>query len=393
MGKGKLNQVEKDRLRELEEAFALFNETSNHLTHSFEALQNQVADLQAQLAKSDAEKRQVADRLERLLNLLPAGVIVLDSSGMISDMNPSAEEILGKNAYNQIWLQVVAQVFERSNGQELITKNKTIFYLSEVELDDPPGKILLIQDVTSTRQLQEHMNRNKRLQSMGEMAASLAHQIRTPLAAALLYVSQLSYDQMDDLKRDRFTNKALHSLKHLEGLVRDMLQYAKGGSVAESVVSVDQLLLDLQTTVEQQLISSQSSLQVVNTQPDLVIKGDKDSLLTALQNLVTNAIDVVRLRAKIELWVEIKDLQWAEFIVIDYGPGISAEMQEKIFDPFFTSRAKGTGLGLAVVRTVAEAHGGEAWVESKPVTGAQIGSKIGAKFGMRLPLITAEDLV
>src|SRR5690554_3129076 len=94
----KLNQQEKDRLLELEQAFALFNETSNQLTHAYEALQNQVADLQRQLAQSDAEKRQVADRLERLLNLLPAGVIVLDAEGLISDMNPSAQQILGKQA-------------------------------------------------------------------------------------------------------------------------------------------------------------------------------------------------------------------------------------------------------------------------------------------------------
>lgn len=384
MSDAKLNQVEKDRLRELEQAFALFNETSNQLTVSYEALQNQVADLQLQLAKSDEEKRQVADRLERLLNLLPAGVIVLDANGLISDMNPSAEAILGKQAYNQAWLQMVSEVFERANGQELITHDKTIFHLSEVALDDQPGKIVLIQDVTSTRQLQEHVNRHKRLQSMGEMAASLAHQIRTPLAAALLYVSQLSYDQMDDLKRDRFLNKAVLSLRHLEGLVRDMLQYAKGGSVAEADVSVDQLLQEFQSSVEQQLISSQSSLLIDNPQPGLVIHGDKDSLQTALQNLVTNAIDIVRLRARIELRVEIQSLNWIEFIVQDYGPGISSDMQEKIFDPFFTSRAKGTGLGLAVVRTVAEAHGGEVRVESK------LGK--GTKFIIRLPLITKEDL-
>lgn len=383
MSAAKLNQQEKDRLLELEQAFALFNETSNQLTHAYESLQNQVADLQRQLAQSDAEKRQVADRLERLLNLLPAGVIVLDAAGLISDMNPSAQQILGKQAYNQAWLEVVNQVFERSNGQELITANKTIFHLSEVALDDQPGKIVLIQDVTSTRQLQEHVNRHKRLQSMGEMAASLAHQIRTPLAAALLYVSQLSYDQMDDLKRDRFLNKALLSLKHLEGLVRDMLQYAKGGSVAEAAVSVDQLLADLQASMEQQLLNSQSELKIKNLQPGLVIQGDMDSLLTALQNLVVNAIDIVRLRARISLQVQVLDGAWVEFQVIDQGPGIDQQAQEKIFDPFYTSRAKGTGLGLAVVRTVAEAHGGEVWVES------EVGK--GATFGIKLPLITKEE--
>ena len=117
---------------------------------------------------------------------------------------------------------------------------------------------------------------------------------------------------------------------------------------------------------------------VKTLEPGLVIKGDHDSLMTALQNLIVNAIDVVRMRARIEIDVEVVYQDWLDIKVVDQGPGIAPEVQEKIFEPFYTSRAKGTGLGLAVVRTVAEAHGGEVWVESKLGQGAQ--------FGLRLPL-------
>lgn len=374
-----LNQVEKDRLAELEEAFALFNQTSDQLTQSYEALQNQVVHLQQQLAQSDSEKRRVADRLERLLTLLPAGVIILNVDDEIIEMNPSAENILGQQAYGRVWEQVVSDVFLSTNdAQELITPNQSIFQLSQVPLDTTLGKILLIQDVTSARQLQDHINRHQRLRSMGEMAASLAHQIRTPLAAALLYISQLSSDQMTEDKRSKFVNKALLSLKHLEGLVKDMLQYAKGGSVGEAEVDVSELVTSLVSSVEQQLQNSNSELVVSSLSPGLVIKGDHDSLMTALQNLVVNSIDVVRLRAKIDISVDIFYQDWIDIKVSDQGPGIASDIQDKVFEPFFTSRAKGTGLGLAVVRTVAEAHGGEAWVESKLGQGAQ--------FGLRLPL-------
>lgn len=378
-----LDQLEKDRLAELEQAFALFNQTSNQLTQAYEALQNRVVHLQQQLEKSDSEKQRVADRLERLLTLLPAGVIVLNADDEVIEMNPSAERILGNKSYGQAWSSVVEQVFVcKNDAQELITPSQTVFQLSQVPLDISLGKILLIQDVTSARQLQDHINRHQRLRSMGEMAASLAHQIRTPLAAALLYVSQLTSAQLAEDKRNKFVNKTLLSLKHLEGLVKDMLQYAKGGSIGEALIDIEELLDTLNASVEQQLQTTDSQLTISLKSPGLVIKGDHDSLLTAMQNLIVNAIDVVRLRAKIEIRVEEVYSGWVDLAVIDQGPGVPKDVQEKIFEPFYTSRAKGTGLGLAVVRTVAEAHGGEVWVESAPGQGAH--------FYLRLPLFLGE---
>lgn len=374
-----LNQLEKDRLVELEQAFALFNQTSDQLTQAYESLQNQVLHLQQQLAQSDSEKQRVADRLERLLTLLPAGVIVLSVDDEIMEMNPSAESILGIDAYGRNWDEVVRNVFLSTNdAQELITHNQTVYQLSQVPLDMTLGKILLIQDVTSARQLQDHINRHQRLRSMGEMAASLAHQIRTPLAAALLYVSQLANNGLQEDKRQKFVNKTLLSLKHLDGLVKDMLQYAKGGSVGEALIEVDELLQSIVPAVEQHIHNSESELMLHPVAPGLVIKGDRDSLMTAMQNLVVNAVDVVRYKARVEIKVNAVYDNWVDLVVSDQGPGIEPAIQEKIFEPFYTSRAKGTGLGLAVVRTVAEAHGGEVWVRS--VLGR------GAQFGIRLPL-------
>lgn len=378
-----LLQNEKDRLAELEQAFVLFNQTSNQLTQAYEALQDQVVHLQAQLAKSDQEKHRVADRLERLLTLLPAGVIVLNTEDQVIEMNPSAEDILGQSAQGESWLKVVEQVFvSRNDAQELVARNGTVYQLSQVTLDLTFGTILLIQDVTAARQLQDHVNRHQRLRSMGEMAASLAHQIRTPLAAALLYVSQLSSPSIEPDKRAKFTHKVLLNLKHLEGLVKDMLQYAKGGSTGQTKIDVAALLNDVLLSVEQQVISTDSQLVLDPVQGALCIRGDRDSIMTALQNLVINAIDVVRLRAKVTLSASLYGSEWVDLIVSDEGPGIAQDVQEKVFEPFFTSRAKGTGLGLAVVRTIAEAHGGEVWLKS------QLGK--GAKFGIRLPLCKME---
>lgn len=376
---------EHKRLEELEAAFDLFNQTSMKLTTSYEALQNQAAHLQNQLAKSDKEKNQVADRLSRLLELLPAGVILLNEKNQIVEMNPSAQAILGKDAISRDWDVVIKNVFLSTNDAgELITHNKMVYQLSETASDKESSRILLIQDVTAARQLQEHVNRHQRLHSMGEMAASLAHQIRTPLSSALLYVSQMNSVHLDDDKREKFVGKAMNSLNHLESLVKDMLQYAKGGKGSEKAILLEHLILNLEQSVESQVARSNSRIRFNASIPGLVITGDKDALMTALQNLVGNAIDVVGQNAAIEVSVNKLPANKVDLVVSDKGPGIESSKLEKIFEPFYTSRAKGTGLGLAVVRAIAEAHNGEVWVKS--IVG------YGTQFGLRLPLTSTKEV-
>ncbi|MDG6777629.1 ATP-binding protein [Thiomicrorhabdus sp. zzn3] len=380
-----LNEVEKSRLAELEQAFELFNETSLQLTQAYESLQQQVADLQRQLAQSDREKRKVADRLGRLLKLLPAGVIVLNQNGQVIEVNASAEAILGQDVMGRSWDVVIKNAFLTTNDAgELITHDGKIFQLSETRLDETLGKILLIQDVTSARHLQDHINRHQRLHSMGEMAASLAHQIRTPLASALLYVSQMNSEQLDEAKRTKFVDKALHSLKHLEGLVKDMLQYAKGGKGSVHRIEIADLFERVKQAVETQVKVTDSELTFASNASGVAINGDLDGMATALQNLISNAIDVVGKDAKIEVHLEKAADDQIDIIVSDQGPGIEADKLEKVFEPFYTSRAKGTGLGLAVVRAIAEAHNGQAWVKSIP--------GYGSKFGIRLPLAETKEI-
>ncbi|MDA3806430.1 MAG: ATP-binding protein [Thiomicrorhabdus sp.] len=380
-----LNQIEQDRLKELEQAFELFNATSLQLTNAYDSLQAQVGSLQVQLAQSDQDKRLVADRLSRLLDLLPAGVIVLNANNQVIEMNPSADEILGKDALGRDWDIVVMNVFLLSNDAgELMTHDEIYYQLSETLLDETAGKILLIQDVTASRHLQEHVNRHQRLHSMGEMAASLAHQIRTPLSSALLYVSQMNSESLDDEKREKFVGKAMNSLHHLEGLVKDMLQYARGGKGSEQPIELTELMKQLEQNIEPQVKLSNSQIKFDAFLPGLVVIGDKDALMTALQNLVVNAIDIIGQHAKIQVTVNKISDEKVDLVISDNGPGIESELLEKIFEPFYTKRARGTGLGLAVVRAIAEAHSGKAWVKSIP--------GYGSRFGIRLPLVVMKEV-
>ncbi len=377
-----LTPVEQKRLRELEEAFELFNETSRQLTEAYEALQRQLEAVQARLAHSEHQRLQAVERLERLLELLPAGVVVLDEAGHIQEMNPSAEQILGKEALARPWEIVERNVFlHRNAAGELVTHDGRFYQTSEAALDGQ-GTILLIQDVTDARQLQLHTSRHQRLNSMGEMAASLAHQIRTPLSTATLYVSQLGRSIPPERQAD-FAAKALVSLRHIESLINDMLQYARGGKAKEMPVSVNGLLRRLEQAMQPRVQQRQAVLQVIPLEGDVTLMGDEDALLSALQNLVNNALEITEERPLIEVQAEVVNNQLI-IRVIDNGPGIDEEIREKIFEPFYTRRAQGTGLGLAVVRAVVEAHGGEVVVHSLP--------GVGSTFTLILPLVRREEL-
>lgn len=377
-----LTPVEQKRLKELEEAFALFNETSRQLTEAYEALQQQLAAVQARLVRSERQRQQAVERLERLLDLLPAGVVVLDDAGRIREMNPSAEHILGREAQGRYWDIVERNVFlHRNTAGELVTHDGRFYQTSSATLDGQ-GTILLIQDVTDARQLQLHTSRHQRLNSMGEMAASLAHQIRTPLSTATLYVSQLGQPMPADRQAD-FAAKALTSLRHIEGLIDDMLQYARGGKVKEAPVSVNQLLKQLEQTMQPRVQQRQAILKVALLQHDVTLIGDEDALLSALQNLVNNALEIIEEQPLIEVQAEVVNNQ-VVIRIIDNGPGIDDALREKIFEPFYTRRAQGTGLGLAVVRAVVEAHGGEVVVHSLP--------GVGSTFTLTLPLMQQQEV-
>ena len=130
-------------------------------------------------------------RLKSLLQALPAGVVVLDGEGRVQECNPAAIDLLDEPLQGEIWRNVIARAFDPKScsSQDAVTRKGRIVSISTCPLGPHiPGQIILLQDVTEKRQMQARIDQQQRLASMGQMAAQLAHQIRTPLSAALLYI-------------------------------------------------------------------------------------------------------------------------------------------------------------------------------------------------------------
>ena len=242
---------------ELQRAFAVFNQVSAELTQAYEALQARVASLTEELAIANGELRRqyqekeaLSERLSSLLDALPAGVVLLDPAARIIAANPAAMAMFGPDMPGRHWGDVVRDHLEPTVaiGEWLLGKRRVS--IAESLLPSAGGKIMLIHDVTTAHQMKSELERSQRLAAMGEMAASLAHQLRTPLAAALLYTSNLGQAGMPEEARARFADKASSQLRRLERLIQDVLLFARGESIGRDVVPLADLLQEAAQTVE-----------------------------------------------------------------------------------------------------------------------------------------------
>jgi len=382
-----------DKQHALESAFLLFNQLSEDLTGSYRQLQMQVLELSQELsaARSErmvqlAEKERLADRLERLLETLPAAVIVLDGEERIREFNPAAEQLLGPLDNGSHWEEILQEVALTGGmgGHELKLRCGRLLTLTSSDLEQAPGRILVMLDVTDTRRLQERLNRRERLTAMGEMSAQLAHQMRTPLSTALLYTSHLAADQLEPAKRRQFTAKLRNRLQHMERLIQDILMFARGGEAGASVVVLGDTLKNFVVAAEQTLVESESQLYLHDqSQGAARMIGREDALQGLFNNLLENAIQHHATCIEVSLRVD-KEI---EIDFSDNGTGVPEPLRERVFDPFFTTRSGGTGLGLAVVQNLVLSHGGEIHLE--------LGRLGGACFRIRFPLAleAADDVI
>jgi two-component system sensor histidine kinase FlrB len=223
-----------------------------------------------------------------------------------------------------------------------------------------------------TQRLREQAERNARLAAMGEMAAQLAHQLRTPLAAALLYAGNLENPELPEASRIGIAQKTVGRLKHLERLIQDMLLFARGEVLGRETFELADLLRELAHTFEPLARNRGIAFDLTEVEGGLTITGNRKALVGALTNLLENAMQAVGKRpsAKVGLGVTALESQFV-FKVSDNGRGMAADVVARLFEPFFTTRTEGTGLGLAIARGVARAHGGGIDVASEPGVGTE----------------------
>jgi two-component system sensor histidine kinase FlrB len=366
-----------------------------------EAFPGELAALRAKLANSSehnslhelshntaGNNNQLADQL---IEVMPTGLVMLDGNGIVVKINQVARNLLDEPILGQPWFNVITRSFnpQEDDWHEISLKDGRRVKLEITSLGSQPGQLIMITDLTETRLLQDKLAQMQRLSSLGKMVSTLAHQIRTPLSAAILYGENLLTHKLADTSRLNFQGKLNARLHDLEQQVNDMLLFSKSGK--EQVVApvgVNELIEDTVGSMDALIAKAGAEIKLQLSVEERYILGNKNALTGAIQNLFHNALTAMNsfqpsiTSGAFEPLINIQIYSQASHIYIsikDNGPGINANIRDKIFQPFYTSTSKGTGLGLAVVKSVVSAHQGEVNLLNQ--------TDGGAHFVIKLPLL------
>jgi two-component system sensor histidine kinase PilS (NtrC family) len=354
--------------------------------------------LARQVQTGRRELSELGEIHRRIVDNVPSGLLSVGRDGAIVSYNREAERITGLAAA-QVVGRPLASVFPALGGRaslselagtpgpERVSRMELAFErpdgqrrllgmsaaLLHADGGDPQGAIVIFQDLTRIAEMEEQLRRSERLGAVGQLAAGLAHEIRNPLASLSGAVELLSADlRADDAHSLRLAEIVRCETARLNRLVTDFLTYARPGPGELEPVNVADLAAELaELWAPEQNEGVELRLDV---DPRSVARANPDQLRQVLWNLLRNAAEaqpadgVVRVTAR----TAPGDERWVEVTVADRGVGIPIEDQERVFEPFYTTKPKGTGLGLATVHRIVEAHGGRLSLTSRPGEGTMV---------------------
>ena len=342
-------------------------------THA--AMAGQIARLTAELEaarlarrEEHAERGRLLTRLASLLDALPGGVVIIDATGQITEANPQAARLLGEPLEGESWSAVEGRGhYPEDDTQEIHGRRLSV---DATQLGKDGETVILLSDITRQHTLQDEASRRQRLAALGEMAARLAHQIRTPLSSTLLYLTLMESDLPRE-QRGAICGEVREQLQHMEALITSMLGFVKGGGKVTGPVGVEAAIADALSACTAHIESRYALIDIESCGPEPHLEGCHDDLVAAFSNLITNALDASGQKPHISIHSRTRNNRLVVLQVADRGCGIPGEALERIFDPFFTTRASGNGLGLAVVASTITQHGGTIRAANRPGGGAE----------------------
>jgi signal transduction histidine kinase len=358
-----------EQVSKLNEAFQNFTEASKSLETYYDKLSQKVQYLTHELEKKNKQLNRAVlevgeskDYLQTVLQSIGEVIIVLDRDEKITMINKAAEDLLcldPSTVRGTHFSDVDLSIETDKSGSQLMANGRQFdIILSRSEVADSEGMIrgyvVLIKDITRIKDLERQYERNQRLISMGEMAAKIVHEVRSPLCSIELFSNMLSKD-LEGTKHSEMANGISTGIKSLNNILTNMLFFAKPQRPSFINIklcdSVNESLNMLAPLIEARDIT------VAVTVTDEIVHGDVELLKQVFMNVILNAVQAMPGGGRLSINMG-KDGDCTTVSVADEGEGIDTEIIEKIFDPFFSTKDKGTGLGLAIAHKIMQSHDG-----------------------------------
>ena len=355
------------------------------------------------LGAVESELRQMRLDTSDILATIGTGVLTVDRSGRLAYLNPAGESLLGLDARQWLGAPVVDAVEDAAPGLGLVVRRsmedrvaiqrfKTmtgrrgrdlVLGVSTAVLEQadggPPSVTAIFQDITDIERIEALNRRTERLEAMAELSASLAHEIKNPLASIRSAVEQLTRPTLAVDDRQLLQRLVLVESDRLSRLLSEFLEFTGLRRGPAEQVDFAGVVRDAVALVSQQ--ADGVAVAVDGVDEPSVIPGDADLLHRAVFNLVLNAVQFAGPRGKVKVRLEqvgagsappgLERREPLRLVVRDSGPGVDPSVRARIFDPFYTTRLGGTGLGLAVVHRAVQAHDGAVFVDRAPSGGAE----------------------
>jgi PAS domain S-box-containing protein len=370
------------------------------------AFNHMTAQLRQQRGALEDANRELRHRLEELADLksytdtvlasMTNGLVTVDLDGRVVTLNPAAElmtgffageatgryctdvfdgtpqlgEILMETISSRAAYPGLAVTLRRRNGRTLSVE------ISAAPLKGGEGKdlgvIAVMRDLTVVRELENRLRRSDRLAALGSLAAGLAHEIKNPLTSLLTFSRHLTRRFDDEQFRAKFQSVVPHELQRINGIVERLLELARPSRLSFAAVRLPALLERVVDLCAHELDSRGVRLAREYARDLPAIWADADALHQSLVNLVRNALDAMPAGGRLILrvgWAGTDDIvvtggrslaagRRVQIEVEDSGVGIAPEAADRVFNPFFSTKETGTGLGLALTHKMIEDHGG-----------------------------------
>ena len=378
----------------LTRAFELFSQETARLEQAYTSLKKQFKRVNRELEETNHQ-------LASILGNMTQGLLFVRMDGTVATANCAVERILGVSSAEitdlPFWDSFDDSVFGFSMKEVLESKccpSLTTLTLQrnercpvDLELDSNfvstgeashQGLIVLLRDITEVRQLQVLANRNDRMKELGEMAASIAHEIRNPLGGIKGFAGLLMRDLEDKPAMRDMAEYIVVGAQRLDKLVGSVLHYARPMPLHFAFTDLNPVIKELAALMgADEQYRERITVQTELPKGTIMAPVDVESMKAALLNLMVNAAQATQGQGKVQVTAATES-QEVTLTVQDWGVGIPEENLEKIFSPFFTTKEEGNGFGLSEVHRIVQAHGGKIEVDS--VVGE------GTRFSITLPI-------